>query len=151
MSSPWFRYIGPRKDPYCNLLLSVMPVDEAQKKMMKFDWMEAEIWEFYSKGTSGRTQRWSSYHYGKTCSLKPPNIRHFWFSASPVTAAFSTNHFGQWSLVAPKHQPLVTVKWSPNSTLQICNLAKFCTIWRNFEKFLWITWQIFDIDNGYYL
>ncbi len=26
-----------RKDPYCSLLLSVMPVDAAQKKMMKFD------------------------------------------------------------------------------------------------------------------
>ncbi len=35
------------KDPYCILLLSVMPVDAAQKNMMKFGWLRAEIWEFY--------------------------------------------------------------------------------------------------------
>ncbi len=38
-----------RKDPYCILLLSVMPIDTAQKKMMKFGWSGAEIWEFYSR------------------------------------------------------------------------------------------------------
>ncbi len=37
------------KDPYCILLLSVMPVDAELKKMMKFGWLGAEIWEFYSR------------------------------------------------------------------------------------------------------
>ncbi len=38
-----------RKDLYCILLLSVMPADAVQKNMMKFGWLEAEIWEFYSR------------------------------------------------------------------------------------------------------
>ncbi len=38
-----------RKDPCCIILLSVMPVDAAQKMMMKFGWLGAEIWEFYSR------------------------------------------------------------------------------------------------------
>ncbi len=38
-----------RKDPYCILLFSVMLVDAAQKKKMKFGWFGAEIWEFYSR------------------------------------------------------------------------------------------------------
>ncbi len=42
-------YWSYQKDPYCILLLSVMPADAAQKKMLKFGWLGAEIWEFYSK------------------------------------------------------------------------------------------------------
>ncbi len=42
-------YWSYRKDPSCILFLSVMPADMAQKKMMKFGGLGAEIWEFYSR------------------------------------------------------------------------------------------------------
>ncbi len=41
-------YLSNGKDLYCILLLSVMPVDAAQK-MMKLGWLGAEIWELYSR------------------------------------------------------------------------------------------------------